>query len=85
MWRSTVNKITLLHSVKLNQKIVATNSKKAQSASMNHALLITRSALVIKKTKYVLCLSQSVFSNFAPHMITFKTSVSRFHGFNATD
>ena len=38
-----------------------------QSASSNHALLITKSALVIKKKS--LCLSQSGFSNFAPYVI----------------
>ena len=38
-----------------------------QSASSNHALLITKSALVIKKN--ALFLSQSAFSNFAPHVI----------------
>ena len=39
----------------------------SQSASSNHALLITKSALVIKKN--ALFLRQSAFSNFAPHMI----------------
>ena len=37
------------------------------NASSNHALLITKSALVIKKN--ALFLSQSAFSNFDPHLI----------------
>ena len=41
----------------------------SQSASRNHALLITKSALMIKK-KNALCLSQSAFSNFALYVIT---------------
>ena len=39
----------------------------SQSASRNHALLITKSALVIKKN--ALCLSQPAFSKFALHVI----------------
>ena len=39
----------------------------SQSASSNHAFLIIRSALVIKKN--AICLSQAAFSNFAPYVI----------------
>ena len=39
----------------------------SQTASSNHALLITKSALVIKKN--ALCLSQPAFSKFALHVI----------------
>ena len=40
-----------------------------QSASSNNALLITKIALLILR-KNALCLSQSAFSNFAPHVIS---------------
>ena len=39
----------------------------SQPASSNHALLITKSALVIKKN--ALCLTQPAFSKFALHVI----------------
>ena len=40
----------------------------SQSASSNHTLLITKSALLLRKN--ALCLSQSAFSNFVLHVIT---------------
>ena len=40
-----------------------------QSALSNNALLITKSALLILR-KNALCLSQSAFSNFTPHVIS---------------
>ena len=46
-----------------------------QSASSNHALFITKSAFVIKK-KNALCLSQSAFSNFVPHVIIAETDLT---------
>lgn len=46
---------------------------KQQSGSSNHVLLITESALVIKK-KSDFCLSLSAFSNFAPYVIKTKSS-----------
>jgi len=39
----------------------------SQSASSNHALYITKSAVMIKKN--ALCLSQSAFGNFALYVI----------------
>ena len=46
-----------------------------QSGSSNHALLITKSAFVIKKTN-AFCLSQSAFSNFASHVIIAETDLT---------